>query len=339
MLLTRALRCLQQRGGSSLTAAAATAQPCLASAGRRWAATEATGGSGTSGGNGGDAPGSGGADAAASSLESMLEVMMKDPGARDMLLSRLPERMRRPEVVRAMLRDPEVRARLGQLAQSAGLGGGGGGGGGGLGFGAAAAGAGAAAAASSSSPFPAAAPDAAALERGLAAARAAGIDPARVAAKLAASPALRGAAANPRIFGALLDICQNGPEAARRYEGDQEVLRAYFEAGAALQEAQAEARAGTAAPAAAAGDAPADAATAMPSLSDAEAGALRALVADPALAAKLASPRVRAALEEIARSPIRALKYAFDPEVRSALVAARRLVKDGAGAAAGGGGR
>lgn len=274
-------------------------------------------------------------DSTAAQLEAMLDVMLKDDSARDMLLSRLPERMRRPEVVRAMLQNPEVRARLGQLARSMGLGGRGG---------VAAGGSNgntndphASGSPSSSSPFPLpfAAPDAAALERGLAAARAAGIDPAKVAAKLAASPALRVAAGNPRVFSALLDICQNGPEAARRYEGDQEVLRAYFEAGAALQEVQAEARAGGAAGAAVSSAAAADSETAAagggsttPAVSDAEAAALRALVADPALAAKLASPRVRHALEEISKSPLKAVKYVFDAEVREALAAARRLVKD-----------
>jgi hypothetical protein len=161
----------------------------------------------------------------------MLDVMMKDESARDALLSRLPERMRRPEVVRAMLSNPEVRQRLGDLARQTGMFGGGGGGA-----------AGPPASTTTTTPSTPL-PDAAALERGLAAARAAGIDAGKVAAKLATSSALRSAARNPRVFAALLDICRSGPEGARKYEGDQEVLQAYFEAGTVLQEAQDEAMA------------------------------------------------------------------------------------------------
>ena len=58
----------------------------------------------------------------------------------------------------------------------------------------------------------------------------------------------------------------------------------------------------------------------------AEAEAVRALLADPALAAKLSNPRVRAALQEVAQNPLKAVKYVFDAEVREALAAARRLM-------------
>jgi hypothetical protein len=308
-MLLRALHSLQRGaaapGGSPLmtTATAATTTPAIL---RRWMSS-APANDGTANPPSTPPPAQHAAadDPMAAQLEAMLDVMLKDDCARDMLLSRLPERMRRPEVVRAMLQNPEVRARLGQLARSIGLGGGGGGGAG-----------------DDPNPF-AAAPDAAALERGLAAARAAGIDPAKVAARLASSPALRSAAGNPRVFSALLDICQHGPEAARKYEGDQEVLRAYFEAGEALQEVQAEARSGGGG-----GREVGPEAGAAAGVSDAEAAALRALVADPALAAKLSSPRVRTALEEIAKSPLKAVKYVFDSEVREALAAARRLVKE-----------
>lgn len=301
-MLLRALHSLQQRGaaaaglgGSQMT----TTAPAILL--RRWMSADGTANPPPT-----PPPAQPAAadDPMAAQLEAMLDVMLKDDSARDMLLSRLPERMRRPEVVRAMLQNPEVRARLGQLARSMGLGGNGG-----------------------DSPLSpsATAPDAAALERGLAAARAAGIDPGKVAARLASSPALRNAAGNPRVFSALLDICQNGPEAARKYEGDQEVLRAYFEAGEALQEVQAEARSG--------GGGGRGVTEAGAGVSEAEAAALRALVADPALAQKLSSPRVRTALEEIAKSPLKAVKYMFDSEVREALAAARRLVKEsGSGA-------
>jgi len=275
----------------------------------------------------------------------MLDVMLKDDSARDALLSRLPERLRRPEVVRAMLQNPEVRARLGDLAKETGMFGGGAGRGGGSGSGGGGGPGGA--------PPSFVAPDAAALERGLAAARAAGIDAGRVAAKLATSPALRRAASDPRVFGALLEACRGGPEALERYEGDPEVLAAYFEAGAALQEVQAEGGAaaagggggssgpaGASAGAGAAGDGGSGggAGGAESASGEAEAAALRALVADPELAARLSSPRVRAAMQEVAASPLKAIKYAFDPEVREALAAARRLVAGGGGGGSGGGG-
>lgn len=253
-------------------------------------------------------------DDPAASLSAMLDVMLRDDSAREALLARLPERLRRPEVVRAMLQNPEVRARLGQLAGQTGMFGGGGNDAGD---------------ASSSSSF--VAPDAAALERGLAAARAAGIDAGKVAAKLATSPALRRAAQSPRVFAALVEISRGGPDALKAYEGDQEVLGAYFEAGAALQEVQAEARreggagAGAGAAVAAAAEGGGADGGSGGGVNSAEAAALRALVADPELAAKLSSPRVRAAMQEVASSPLKALQYAFDPEVREALAAARKL--------------
>lgn len=220
-MLLRAFRALQLSRQAN-AAAAALAVPAASTTGRAaWpTATRAFSSSTTP-------PPPSNADAdndqAASSLSAMLEVMLSDDSARDALLSRLPERMRRPEVVRAMLQNPEVRARLGELARQTGMfGSGGAGGGSGL-------------------------PDASALERGLAAARAAGIDAGKVAAKLATSPSLRDAARNPRVFAALLDICRNGPESVKKYEGDQEVLKAYFEAGSVLQDAQQEADGGRAA--------------------------------------------------------------------------------------------
>jgi hypothetical protein len=47
----------------------------------------------------------------------MMEVMMQNPAMQQLLLSRLPPHMQRPEVLRAMMANQEVRARIASIAQ------------------------------------------------------------------------------------------------------------------------------------------------------------------------------------------------------------------------------
>jgi hypothetical protein len=47
----------------------------------------------------------------------MMEVMMQNPAMQQLLLARLPPHMQRPEVLRAMMANPEVRARIAAIAQ------------------------------------------------------------------------------------------------------------------------------------------------------------------------------------------------------------------------------
>jgi hypothetical protein len=78
---------------------------------------------GTAGGSGsGSDSGSGGAstpeaDRAAEQMLQMMERMMSDPSTQQLMLSRLPPHMRRPEVLKAMMANPEVRQRIAGLAQ------------------------------------------------------------------------------------------------------------------------------------------------------------------------------------------------------------------------------
>jgi hypothetical protein len=46
-----------------------------------------------------------------------MDTMMSDPSTQQLLLSRMPPHMRRPEVLRAMMANPEVRQRISALAQ------------------------------------------------------------------------------------------------------------------------------------------------------------------------------------------------------------------------------
>jgi hypothetical protein len=50
-------------------------------------------------------------------LNSMMEVMMQNSAMQQLLLSRLPPHMQRPEVLRAMMANQEVRARIAAIAQ------------------------------------------------------------------------------------------------------------------------------------------------------------------------------------------------------------------------------
>ena len=50
-------------------------------------------------------------------LSSMMEVMMQNPAMQQLLLSRLPPHMQRPEALRAMMANQEVRARIAAIAQ------------------------------------------------------------------------------------------------------------------------------------------------------------------------------------------------------------------------------
>ena len=51
-------------------------------------------------------------------MTQMLELMMQNPATQQLLMSRLPPHMRKPEVLRAMMANPEVRERISSLAKS-----------------------------------------------------------------------------------------------------------------------------------------------------------------------------------------------------------------------------
>lgn len=56
-------------------------------------------------------------DAAAAQVGDMIDALMRDPSTQQLLLSRMPPHMQRPEVLRAMMANPEVRGRIAALAQ------------------------------------------------------------------------------------------------------------------------------------------------------------------------------------------------------------------------------
>ena len=47
----------------------------------------------------------------------VMEAMMNDPSTQQLLLSRMPPHMRRPEVIKAMMANPELKQRIAALAQ------------------------------------------------------------------------------------------------------------------------------------------------------------------------------------------------------------------------------
>lgn len=60
---------------------------------------------------------SGDEEAVVDQLDRVMEVMMSNPAMQEMMLSRMPPHMRRPEVLKAMMANPEVRQRIATLAQ------------------------------------------------------------------------------------------------------------------------------------------------------------------------------------------------------------------------------
>jgi hypothetical protein len=54
----------------------------------------------------------------ADAVTQMMDLMMQDPASQQLLLSRLPPHMRKPEILRAMMGNPEVRERISSLAKS-----------------------------------------------------------------------------------------------------------------------------------------------------------------------------------------------------------------------------
>lgn len=47
----------------------------------------------------------------------LMETMMENPTVMQMMMSKMPPHMRKPEVLKAMMANPEVRARMSALAQ------------------------------------------------------------------------------------------------------------------------------------------------------------------------------------------------------------------------------
>lgn len=166
--------------------------------------------SSSSGGNPGGSSGAHEADQAAAHMMQMMEALMKDPSTQQLLLSRMPPHMRRPEVVKAMMANPEVRQRIAALAQQAGL----------------------------HDIMQGAGVAAEHISSGIDATRKAGMDPGSLFGRFMSSPSLAEKLKDPRVLAALMDVVNNGPRALQKYSGDQAVVEAWMEAAELLEQHQ-----------------------------------------------------------------------------------------------------
>ncbi|GBF87845.1 hypothetical protein Rsub_00557 [Raphidocelis subcapitata] len=296
---------------------------------RRELSSDVSGKSSSSSGGGGGGGGAqqAGGEAAASSVLQMMETLMADPAAQQLLLARMPPHMRRPEVLKAMMANPEVRQRIAALAQQTGLG----------------------------EMFGGLAPDRVAA--GIGATRQAGMDPGALFSRFMASPSLAAKLRDPRVLAALTDVVANGPGALQKYSGDAAVVEAWNEAAGILEahqkaEAAAGGNAAAAAEAAEAEKAAAAAASAracrppppppgLPPGLDAASLArarealgvspeelMRRALARPELLARVRDPEVQAALAEVAAKPWKVVKHLFNPKVMGALKEMRSALKE-----------
>lgn len=226
--------------------------------------------------------------------------MMSNPTAMEMMMSRMPPHMRKPEVLKAMFANPDVRARMSALAQETGF----------------------------KSIMQGV--DLDKVSAGMSATLQAGIDPVRLIQRFEASPSLAKAMQNPRVLAALMDMATNGADALKKYEGDKDIVEAAMEAGDILQQLQHEGGA--------ASDASSTASSASTSSSMADVQQqlgvspeelMQRLISRPDVLAKVQDPEVQNALMEVSRSPWKIVKYMFNSKVMSALKDMKDMVQAG----------
>ncbi|KAF8069370.1 TIC40 [Scenedesmus sp. PABB004] len=240
------------------------------------------------GGDGGEGEG------VVAQLDSMVEVMLSNPAMQQMMLARMPPHMRKPEVLRAMMANPEVRQRIAALAKQSGL------------------------------DRMLSQLDAAKMASGLSASSRAGLDPAALFERFSQSPTLAPRMNDPRVLAALMDLASNGPDALKKYSGDQEVVEAAMEAGdiiTAMQQEQEQQAGGSggAAAAAAPASSPGGVADAEAQLGMRPEELMQRLMARPDLLAKVQDPKVQQALQEVSASPWKIVKYLFNKDVMAAI--------------------
>eukprot|EP00878_Enallax_costatus_P024991 GHUV01026707.1.p1 GENE.GHUV01026707.1~~GHUV01026707.1.p1 ORF type:complete len:385 (+),score=94.03 GHUV01026707.1:234-1388(+) len=149
-------------------------------------------------------------EAVVDQLDRLMDVMMSNPAMQQMMLSRMPPHMRRPEVLKAMMANPEVRQRIAALAAQSGLG-------------------------SMLSGL-----DPAKLQSQLSDSNQAGLDPTALFERFQQSPSLGPRMSDPRVLAALMDMASHGPEALKKYESDKDIVEAAMEAGDIIQQMQQE---------------------------------------------------------------------------------------------------
>ncbi|KAI8474006.1 MAG: hypothetical protein J3K34DRAFT_156372 [Monoraphidium minutum] len=262
------------------------------------------GGAGGTGGGGG--PAAADADAAVARMMTMMEAMLGDPSTQQLLLSRMPPHMRRPEVIKAMMANPEVRQRMASLAQQAGLANMMGG------------------------------MEADRMTAGIDAARKAGMDPGTLFGRFMASPSLAAKLKDPRVVAALMEVVANGPKALEKYSGDKAIVEAWVEAaeimeqlqgaaGEAQQQAQPGGGGGGAAARGAASEVEEGMARVQAALGVSPAELMARAMARPELLRRVQDPEMQAALMEITQKPWKVVKYLLSPKVMGALKVRRAV--------------
>lgn len=230
-------------------------------------------------------------------FERMLEMMMSNPTVMQMMMSRMPLHMRQPEVLKAMMANPEVRARMSALAQEKGL-------------------------ASIIQGV-----DLNKVSQGMTATLQAGIDPSQLIQRFQQSPSLAKAMENPRVLAALMDMASNGADALKKYEGDKDMVEAAMEAGEILQQLHTEGS--TTGGCGSQASSSSSVAAMEEQLGVQPQELMQRLMSRPDLLAKVQDPEVQAALMDISKSPWKIIKYTFNKKVMSALKDMKDVVQAG----------
>eukprot|EP00877_Chromochloris_zofingiensis_P012303 jgi/Chrzof1/7326/Cz02g19150.t1_TIC40A[v5.2] len=258
-----------------------------------------------------------GHDPAEDYISRMLDQLVNDPNMQQVLMSRMPPGMRKPEVMRAMLQDPATRKNIIGIAKKQGLG-----------------------------DLLAEGKDA--TPTNLPMGNASGLDISKLMAKFTSSPEIMAKWSKPHVRAALMDVFRHGPEALKKYEQDSEVMDAFTECLEMMQDVQPDTtnrpqQASQEAPASASTDSssqqPTSSSTSTPSAASAEDPFLksfgvsthdlmRLLVGRPALLAKVEDTKIQTALSEVVAHPWKMIKYLFDREVMSVFKELKTIIQE-----------
>eukprot|EP00879_Flechtneria_rotunda_P018656 GHRR01019579.1.p1 GENE.GHRR01019579.1~~GHRR01019579.1.p1 ORF type:complete len:190 (+),score=81.41 GHRR01019579.1:52-570(+) len=154
-----------------------------------------------------------------------------------------------------------------------------------------------------------------------------GLDPAQLFARFSQSPTLGPCMNDPRILQALMEMASNGPEALKKYEGDKAVIEAAMEAGGMIEQMQREQISGSSSSCPPASSSDSSMGGIQQELGMRPEELMQRLMARPDLMATVQNPKVFAAVQEIAQSPWKIVKYLFDKEVVAAVKGMKELLQ------------
>lgn len=237
----------------------------------------------------------------------MLELMESNPQLQQMMLSALPPHMRQPDILKQMLALPQVREKIQEalLKQEELL-----------------------------------PPDMRAelpmsFDAALSESARLGLDPASIFHKMTSNPQLADKMRDPRIMKAVMQLTHD-PSTHELYKNDTDVLKTFKAMqdimGQELKKVRSKkAPSGTTPPGetveAAPAAAPGQGGEAEPLSFVPHPSVMAALVDRPQLVARLTNPRVSKALQEVAVSPWKVVKYLLDKEVMAAIKELQAIIR------------